>query len=171
MVTVVDVGCPGSGLTAWSVTLEATVPCRCTAAAAPVVGGAFVVPAASGTTPGKLVVYLTRPAAVARLVALTKQNVMSGGPSSLGANAYSFRIEDFWTLSTHESCTTPDGFNMPSGTDVYISKRHGRFLASAKTLYSGAVSFATAPLDASGGSLGETTPIALGYAASVAFTH
>jgi len=138
---------------------------------APTVSGAFVVPAASGTTPGKLVVYLTRPAAVLRSVSLTKQNVMSGGPSSLGSNAYSFRIEDFWSLTTHESCTTPDGFNMPAGTDVYTSTRHGRFLASAKTLYSGAVTFATAPLDASGGNLGETTPIALGYSASVAFTH
>lgn len=134
-------------------------------------GGAFLVPAASGTTPGKLVVYLTRPVAVARSVSLAKQDVMSGGPSSLGSNAYSFRIEDFWSLSTHESCTTADGFNMPGGMDVYTSKRHGRFLGSAKTLYSGSVSFATAPLDAGSSTLGETTPIALGYAASIAFTH
>jgi hypothetical protein len=137
---------------------------------ATVVGGAFVVPAASGGAPGKLAVYLTRPAAVPRSIGLVKQNVMSGGPSSLGPNAYSFSIEDFWSFSFKETCTAPDGNPVFGGADVYSSRRHGRYLSSAKTLYSGSVSFSTAPLD-SNINLGEATPIAIGHATSVAFTH
>ena len=119
-------------------------------------GTMLVVPGATGSAPGILVLYLTRPAAAPRTRAL-QQNVLSA------SNLYETHdYELFWHSTTWSYALRYATFTF----DVYILMRSGQFLAGASESLAGSLSVTTQGLD-SNVLVGEPAP---GFAATYART-
>ena len=146
--------------TAASATLSAltpyTVPDDSAAAVVPGTSGYVVIPPAVGTTPGKLALYVYRPASVSRTVPIQLIDVLTSAAQPLGPNAYSYTVEDFWYPSgaPYDCCIATSGEPTcnPTGSQDYALRRHARYLTSASTSATAIVTLTSHPV-ISGGSL------------------
>jgi len=113
--------------------------------------GSYVVPAATGTTPGVLTIYVNRPANVTRTLPIARVDVLLYSYAPLGSDSYSYTVEDFWYPSGpgRYCCTNDPDFPIcyNRGTQDYALRRHAKSLASATTSISGLMSFGTQPFD------------------------
>jgi len=129
----------------------------------------YLVPAASATAPGQIVVYVHRPREVIRDRPIKRTDVMGSSTVPLGDQAYSYTVEDFWYQTGFpSSCCTDTGTQgtpqcISDGARYYALRRHAKYLTSASTTASGDIRFAAQGLVRAGDSLlGESSRLVLG---------
>ena len=108
------------------------------APAADLSGTMFVVPGAVGSTPGVLVLYLTRPVGVPR----TRPLLLNALSASNLYETYDYEI--LWHTGTWVYATSRTSFTF----DVYLLMRSGQHLSAVSENLAGALSVSTQGLNA-----------------------